>query len=139
MIKVLGHVKKRTWLVPRLTDIRPELIKAFKIFDKNGVKFLTDGFPLCLTAGYEDRAIDTFKFAHVKNALYLGEKEHCAACAKCALKDICPGLRTDYLELYGSAELKASKKDPGPIVKRAVDHENHAHLSSVRLPKLYLQ
>lgn len=121
MVKVLGHVESRTWLVPRLTDIRPGLIKAFKIFDKSGIKFLTDGFPLCLTRGYEDRAIDTFKLGHVKNTLYLGEKRHCAVCEKCRLKDLCPGLRTDYFNLYGPAELKASRKDPAPIIKRAAN------------------
>ena len=121
MIKVLGHVEKRPWLVPRLADIKAELLRAFKVFDKGGVKFLTDGFPLCLTAGYEDRSIDTFKLAHVKGALYLGEKKQCEVCAKCALKNICPGLRTDYLDLYGSSELKASRKNPGPIMKKAAN------------------
>ncbi|MBU2575461.1 MAG: radical SAM protein [Elusimicrobia bacterium] len=121
MIKVLGHVEKRTWLVPRLADVTPGLIKAFRVFDKSGIKFLTDGFPLCLAPGYEDRAIDTFKLGHLKSALYLGEKEHCPACKKCTLKNICPGPRTDYLELYGPAGLKASKKAPGPIVERAAN------------------
>ena len=121
MIKVLGHVEKRTWLEPRLAAIKPELAKAFGIFDKSGVKFLTDGFPLCLTPGYEDRAIDTFKMAHVKSALYLGEKKRCAVCSGCTLKNICPGLRADYLELYGSAELRPSRKDPRPIIKKAAN------------------
>lgn len=121
MVKVLGHVEKRTWLVPRLADIKRGLLKAFGILDKGGVKFLTDGFPLCATPGYEDRAIDTFKLAHAKGGLYLGEKKRCAACAKCTLKKICAGLRADYLELYGSAELKPSKKAPGPIVKKAAN------------------
>lgn len=121
MIKVLGHVKKRTWLVPRLADIKPDLLKAFRVFDRNGVKFLTDGFPLCATPGYEDRSIDTFKLGHGKGALYLGEKEQCGTCAKCTLRTICPGLRSDYLGLYGPAELKASRKDPSPIVKKAAN------------------
>lgn len=121
MIKVLGHVEKRTWLVPRLAAVKPDLLKAFKAFDKSGVKFLTDGFPLCVTPGYEDRAIDTFKLGHVKGALYLGEKKQCGVCGKCSLKGICPGLRADYLELYGPAELRASKKEPGPIIKKAAN------------------
>ena len=121
MIKVLGHVEKRTWLVPRLAAIKPDLLRAFKVFDKGGVKFLTDGFPLCLTPGYEDRSIDTFKLGHVKGALYLGEKKQCGACAKCTLNNICPGLRTDYLDLHGSAGLKASRKDPDPIIKKAAN------------------
>lgn len=121
MLKVLGHVEKRTWLVPRFSAIKPGLLKAFRLFDKRGVKFLTDGFPLCMTPGYEARSIDTFKLAHVKGALYLGEKKRCAVCAKCTLQKICPGLRADYLELYGSAELRASGKAPGPIIKKAAN------------------
>lgn len=121
LVKVLGHVEKRTWLVPRLEDIGPGLLKAFGILDAGGVKFLTDGFPLCATPGWEDRAIDTFKLAHAKGGLYLGEKKRCAACAKCSLKKICPGLRADYLQLYGSAGLKPSKRSPGPIVKKAAN------------------
>ncbi|OGR69118.1 MAG: hypothetical protein A2081_06330 [Elusimicrobia bacterium GWC2_61_19] len=121
MLKVLGHVEKRTWLVPRLTAIKPGLLKAFKIFDDGGVKFLTDGFPLCLTPGYEHRSIDTFKLGHLKGTLYLGEKAQGAACSKCSLQAICPGLRQDYIKLYGTAELKASKKAPGPIIKKAAN------------------
>lgn len=121
LVKVLGHVEKRTWLVPRLAGIMPGLLKAFGMLDSGGVKFLTDGFPLCATPGYEDRAIDTFKLAHRKGGLYLGEKKRGPACAACALKKICPGLRTDYMELYGSAELKPSKRSPGPIVKKAAN------------------
>ncbi|OGS49482.1 MAG: hypothetical protein A3J79_13365 [Elusimicrobia bacterium RIFOXYB2_FULL_62_6] len=121
MVKVLGSVEKRTWLVPRLADIGPGLLKAFEILDKGGVKFLTDGFPLCRTPGYEDRAIDTFKLAHAKGGLYLGEKKRGPACARCTLRKICPGLRADYLALYGPGELKASKKAPGPIIKKAAN------------------
>jgi pyruvate-formate lyase-activating enzyme len=121
MLKVLGHVEKRTWLVPRLAALKPGLLKAFGIFDKGGVKFLTDGFPLCLTPGYEHRAIDTFKLGHLKNALYMGEKRHTPVCLKCTLKPICPGLRADYFGLHGAGELKASRKDPRPIIKKAAN------------------
>lgn len=121
LVKVLGHVEKRTWLVPRLADIKPGLLKAFGILEAGGVKFLTDGFPLCATPGYEDRAIDTFKLAYQKGGLYLGEKKRGPACAACTLKKICPGLRADYLALYGSDELKPSKRSPGPMIKKAAN------------------
>jgi MoaA/NifB/PqqE/SkfB family radical SAM enzyme len=119
MVKVLGSVEKRTWLLPRFGALKPKLLKAFSVLDGRGVPFLTDGFPLCVIAGYEDRSIDTFKLAHRSGALYLGEKTLGGECAKCSLKRICPGIRSDYAKLFGTGELKASAKDPRPIIKLA--------------------
>ncbi len=117
MIKVLGYVEERLWLVPKLKVIKPHLLKMFKVLDKNQIKFLTDGFPLCYLNGYEHMSIDVFKLAHSKSALYLGEKNMAPPCAKCSLRKLCPGLRTDYFNLYGYSELKPSIKSPSPIIK----------------------
>ncbi|MCK5583018.1 MAG: hypothetical protein KAI33_04475, partial [Elusimicrobiales bacterium] len=67
--------------------------------------------------GYEHMSIDVFKLAHSKSALYLGEKNSAPPCAKCSLKKLCPGLRTDYLGLYGYGELTPSRKSSAPIIK----------------------
>ena len=119
MVKVLGSVERRPWLVPRYSELKPRLLKAFGVLDRRGVPFLTDGFPLCVIEGYEDRSIDTFKLAHAGGRLYLNEKARGGECGRCTLRDICPGLRADYADLYGSGELKASDRDPRPIKKKA--------------------
>ncbi len=119
MVKVLGAVKGRTWLVPRLSDLAPKLLEAFEVLGRGGVQFLTDGFPLCAIPGYEYRSIDTFKLAHSGGRLYLNEKVSGPACSGCTLRRICPGLRSDYAGLYGTGELKASRRDPGPMIRKA--------------------
>lgn len=108
MIKVMGAVKKRTYLVPRLTDIKPHLLKALRLSKKYGIKVITDGIPLCFMPGFCDAAIDTHK------KLVLGhenihQKYMPASCAACGSRAKCGGLRKDYAELYGERELNASK------------------------------
>lgn len=119
MIKVLGYVKERLWLVPKLKSIKPHLLKMFKTLDKNQIKFLTDGFPLCYLNGFEHMSIDVFKLVHSKSELYLGEKNPAPPCVKCSLRKLCPGLRTDYSNLYGYSELKPSGKNPAPIIRQS--------------------
>ena len=119
MIKVLGHVEKRAWLVPRLKEIKPYLKKALGILKKNNIKFLTDGFPLCYLPDFEYSSIDAFKIRHSGDSLYLGEKKKSKACLKCSLKNLCSGLREDYKELYGDSELEPSKKNPKNIIKKS--------------------
>ena len=119
MIKVLGYVEERRWLVPRLKVVKSRLLKAFKILEKANMKFLTDGFPLCYLNGFEHKSIDVFKMGHSRDTLYLDEKNLAPSCFKCSLKKLCSGLRTDYSELYGYSELKPSRKNSVPIILKS--------------------
>jgi len=107
MIKVLGKVRKRKWLVPKLSDIYPYLMKGFAEFEKKKINFISDGIPLCYMTGFEDRNIDA-QIKSVKSDIWIAEheKSHFKPCRNCVLKNICSGPRTDYVKIYGFCELK---------------------------------
>lgn len=105
MIKVLGSVRKRTWLVPKLTDMEEYLYKGFDEFKKLDIKFISDGLPLCFMKGSEENNIDA-AMADSGGLFSASEKAHVAQCRKCLLKKICPGPRKDYVLIYGCHEIK---------------------------------
>lgn len=116
LAKVLGRVTRRKWLVPRLAGTAPYLKKAMSILKKANVKFITDGFPLCFSEGFELDAIDTYKMVHGID-MFMGEKTFTPACRNCTLKKICGGVRKDYLKIYGDKEISPSGRNPGPIIR----------------------
>lgn len=119
MIKVLGSVKKRTWLVPQLSDAASHLRSGFSEFEKQGLNFISDGIPLCFMKGFEHKNIDAWM--SIKGGCFsMKEKTHCPVCISCALKELCPGPRKDYAALYGCSELRPvkSKNRAAFIVKK---------------------
>jgi hypothetical protein len=115
MVKRLGAVAGRQWLVPRLSAVEGPLLKACSTLKKAGVLFMVEGVPLCRMPGFEPHNIDT-RLLVLAGAPSNSEKAHAAPCAECSLKGLCAGARKDYLELYGHAELKPSKKAPSAII-----------------------
>lgn len=108
MIKVLGSVRKRIWLVPKLSQAAEKILQGFKEFEKLGLNFIYDGIPLCLVKGFESKNIDAAMAA--QGGLFsCGEKKHFSPCLKCLIKEVCPGPRKDYVKLYGSDELNPVK------------------------------
>lgn len=115
MIKVKGLVRKRTYLVPRLSHAAPFVRSAARRLKTAGISLITDGIPLCLLDGCEETSIDCDKMLKA-DRLYMGEKSRVKACSACSLKGICAGPRKDYLKLFGGGELKASSKNPEKII-----------------------
>lgn len=119
LVKVLGYVERRTYLVPRLADVGPHLSRAMRLMERAKMKFIMDGFPLCLMDGYEDCAIDAYKRL-AGDRLYMEEKIKTPRCGGCSLEELCAGPRKDYVALYGDGELSPSAKDPGPIREKVL-------------------
>ena len=117
LIKVLGYVHRRPYLVPRLRDVAPRLSQAMDYMTRVNMKFIADGFPLCVMDGYEYAAIDAVK-RYCGDGLYMEEKAKTSRCAECSLAAICAGPRVDYVQLYGDEELTPSRKDPRPIIAK---------------------
>lgn len=114
MVKDLGYVTARRFLVPPLKEIIPRLTAALALMDRLGMMYICDGFPLCLLPGRECAAIDAYK-RMTGNSLYMGEKKKSPRCAGCTLGALCAGPRADYLLIYGDKELRPSSLDPAPI------------------------
>lgn len=117
IIKVLGYVKGRTFLVPKLSEMEPYLLESWDILTRHGIRFMTDGFPLCYMRGHEKDSTDAWKLARGETR-YTNEKARTPRCEPCTLKDLCPGPRRDYAELHGDAELRPSALDPAPLKAR---------------------
>ena len=115
-IKVMGRVKDRHYLVPKLSSAAEYLKKAMSVAKELEIACLIDGFPLCLLEGLEAYTYDA---AHLMQGdkTYAREKENVVVCNGCSLSSICSGPRKDYVSIYGLSELKPSAKDPQNIIQ----------------------
>lgn len=104
LIKELGYVCERKYLIPRLKEIEPYLCETMKFCKKNKIHFLVDGIPLCYMNGFEQHSIDAKKLINNRYT-FLCEKARGEICKKCLLTKVCAGPREDYLRIYGEKEL----------------------------------
>ena len=117
LVKVLGYVKRRRYLVPRLDEMTPRLLAALALMDLLKMKYICDGFPLCRLPDHEHAAIDAYKLM-TGDSLYMEEKEKSPRCVGCSLGKLCAGPRADYLRIHGDGELSASTRASAPIEAR---------------------
>ena len=114
-IKVMGSVKDKHYLVPKLSDVAPYLLEALSLAKEYCIGCLLDHIPLCFIDGWE---MYTYDVPHIMrgNRTYLGEKNHVKSCLDCSLAIICAGPRKDYVSIHGEDEFKPSSKDIAEIV-----------------------
>ena len=124
-IKKLGKVEKNRYLIPRLKDVKTPLSKALLLCGKFGIKYITDGIPLCYLDGFEENAVDVSKILQ-DNYTFQSEKRKSEKCKECSLDVICMGPRADYLDLFGDEELVPSRKNPQKIIDYVKWHQDYA-------------
>ncbi len=103
-------------LLPKLSDIKPYLIKAFKTSEKKGLKdVFTSHIPPCFLGDFSHRYFNVKKLDLLivapKNSFKCEESPFeggikISACGHCRMSSNCLGLRKDYLSIYGSSEVK---------------------------------
>jgi MoaA/NifB/PqqE/SkfB family radical SAM enzyme len=122
MIKILGRVRNRLWLVPKLSLIKKSIYEGFSEFEKKNINFIVDGIPLCYMKNFEDKNIDVFNLMN-GGSFSVNEKRKTIICRNCDIKEICSGPRIDYVSLYGYDELKPvkNKKLLGQIKKKLLN------------------
>ena len=104
--------------MPRMTDVMPEVHAAFDLAAELGLRLRSLHLPRCLLGRHADRAFDpaadrvmvvtpddVFELSGSK----LTPQVHVPACDGCPDRDRCRGLRPDYLERYGDAEVAAAR------------------------------
>ncbi|MCG2726352.1 MAG: radical SAM protein [Elusimicrobia bacterium] len=128
-IKIKGLVKKRKYLVPKLSEARPYIVQALTKAKKLHMPIILDGFPLCIINGYEEYSRDVDRIIR-GDKIYLGEKKHIKECLNCGLKDICAGPRKDYLKLFGEKEISASLKKSSAIINKVKKGQLRLNVSS---------
>jgi hypothetical protein len=104
MVCILGLVPKRLSLVPHYRQIEPHLAAAARVCERSGISFIVDDVPLCYMKGFEYASIDSLILREHQNIML--EKVKSRECSSCALTGECAGVRPQYLELYGTDELR---------------------------------
>ncbi|MCG2726367.1 MAG: radical SAM protein [Elusimicrobia bacterium] len=116
IVHVEGQVENRKYLVPKLSDISPYLIKAAQFCKKRDMLMVVDDVPLCFMNGFETLAIYVWTLPNGDKS-YLPHAKHRKSCMSCKLSGICPGLDNAYFKIYGAKELKASDKSAEVILE----------------------
>jgi MoaA/NifB/PqqE/SkfB family radical SAM enzyme len=101
-VKGMGRAKGNTLVMPRFRDAAPHLIRAFKRCEKLGVNFDVDHIPVCFVLDWKDHHADYRKMLESSPGRHLAEKQKVADCDGCTMRELCPGPRKDYIEVYGS-------------------------------------
>ncbi|MBU1323509.1 radical SAM protein [Patescibacteria group bacterium] len=129
-----GWAWENKWIIPRMKDVQPYLIKAMENCKKYNNKFdISEIVPLCIVNGFEEHAISTlFKISGLeiiddyltgKRSLdFTNPTSDYAAkapqCRKCRLNNICAGFYPRLKELYGVADFIPRQDDPLPVYKK---------------------
>lgn len=100
--------------LPRITDLVPFLRRAFDDARAGGYQVEALHVPRCFLAGYEEHVrhpgAEGVRVVTPDDCFDLSESRltggaSSEACARCRYRASCPGLRRDYVEVYGDGEL----------------------------------
>ncbi len=117
-VSLTDNNRDRIESLPRIRNAMPAIGAAFDTARAGGMNLRSLHIPRCLLGSYADRAHDpgarrvrvvtpeaTFE---LKDAP-LTPGTHVAACAGCEHESYCPGIRRDYLEVFGDEEIAAAR------------------------------
>ncbi len=104
--------------MPRMTEVLPQIRAAVALATDRAMRVRSLHVPRCLLGELHAHAFDpgagrvkvvtpeaTFALAMSK----LAGQVHVPACASCAHRTICPGVRADYVARYGDGEIAAAR------------------------------
>ncbi len=112
-VQIEGGALDNPAIVPRLSEIKPHLLRALSYAAKMHLSLITDNIPLCIlgekkyfcfSVNYR-KSLLSKKPARIETTLNLA-KSFIVACDKCIYKNSCGGIRRDYLKLYGEEEFR---------------------------------
>jgi cyclic pyranopterin phosphate synthase len=101
--------------MPRMTEVLPEMHAAFDFARKNGMDVRSLHIPRCLlgddAAHAYDPGADAVRVVTPEASFDLRDSRlaghtHVAACDGCRYREICPGIRPDYLARFGDGEFR---------------------------------
>ena len=110
--------------LPRMSDVTPVLADALADARARGMRARSLHVPRCLLGADHPHAFDpgadrvrvvtpdaTFDLADSR----LAGRVHAPACEGCEHRAICPGIRPDYLDVYGDGEIAAARGQAATI------------------------
>lgn len=120
-VQIIGNAKRFAHrLVPRMADVVPRLLEAIDRAVALDVRLGIGGLPYCLLPNHDalfgvDDLTYVFNGEPDDQITHRSPYEQADVCLKCAYSAICPGVQQEYLDRFGSDELRPF---PGP--KRVV-------------------
>jgi MoaA/NifB/PqqE/SkfB family radical SAM enzyme len=125
LVSLTDENRGNTHQLPRISDIVPSLIEAFDAARAGGYEVVALHVPRCFLPGHEDHVRhpgadlvtvvtpdDVFDLKDSR----LGGGVKPRGCDGCARSAECPGLRADYIERFGGAEVR--RIAPSPTIAR---------------------
>ena len=125
LMQCLGRARENRRLIPSLTELAPGLKRCLDFCGEAGIEVVVNGVPPCLLPGHAHRIMD-FHMKQVTGQRVTGRR-FLPTCHGCPLRGGCLGVRTDYLKIYGEAEIHATRAAlegaptpprPAPILPR---------------------
>jgi cyclic pyranopterin phosphate synthase len=107
--------------MPKMSEAVPVMQEAFRVGQELGMTIRSLHVPRCLLGEAAPHAFDpgsqrvmvvTPDASFELHESRLTPQSHVPACKGCEYEAICPGLRSDYLERYGDAEIAAARGVP---------------------------
>jgi cyclic pyranopterin phosphate synthase len=103
--------------LPKITDVVPELVRAFDDADRGGYDVFSLHVPRCFLPGHEAhvrhpgadgvRVVTPDDVFDLSESRLTGGVKPAEMCGACKYRDACPGLRRDYVDRFGTGELRA--------------------------------
>ena len=129
-----GWAWENKWIIPRMKNVKPYLLKACKKCEQYKIKFdVSEIVPLCIVNGFEEHAISTVsKISNSKiiDDYFTGKRVldfsnpastyavKAPQCEKCTFNRICAGFYPRLAELYGFEDFIPRKDDPLLVIKK---------------------
>jgi MoaA/NifB/PqqE/SkfB family radical SAM enzyme len=102
--------------LPQITALVPELVRAFDAARAGGYEVRALHVPRCFVPGYEGhvrhpgvggvRVVTPDEVFDLAGSRLTGGVKPEEACGRCRYRDECPGLRKDYVGVFGTGELR---------------------------------
>jgi MoaA/NifB/PqqE/SkfB family radical SAM enzyme len=126
-VSLTDHNRDNLASLPRMTDVVPFMRRAFAWAREHHMTVRSLHVPRCLLGDDHAHAWDpaaqgvmvvtpdaTFELTSSR----LTGQVHVPACRGCSFESLCPGLRPDYLEVYGDGEIAAARGCSPSLVPR---------------------
>jgi cyclic pyranopterin phosphate synthase len=121
LVSLTDQNRGKTEQLPRLTELAPHLMRAFDAARAGSYEVVSLHVPRCFLPGYEDHVrhpgadlvtvVTPDEVFELRDSR-LGGGVKPEGCAGCRWSAECPGLRADYLEVFGGGEVRAVWEHP---------------------------
>lgn len=126
-VSLTDHNAENVGSLPRMTEVTPVMAAAFAYGRAHGMTLRSLHVPRCLLGDDHPHAFDPGAARvrvltpdacfDLKDSRLAGQRQ-VAACVGCRFEAVCPGLRPDYLAVFGDAEVAAARGQAPTIAGR---------------------